>query len=76
MRVCYSIVREIKKAHGKVMREDVIEDMIDLGVPREYAEELLHKDYVEFSGDLGGGESLYIGVNIVDDEESEFAEVQ
>lgn len=54
MKVCWSIVRDIEKQHGKLLREDLIHDLVDMGVPQDIAEQLLYKDRLEFFGDVAG----------------------
>jgi hypothetical protein len=60
MKVCWSIVRDLTKQHGKLVREDLIQDLIDMGVPSEIANELLYRDRLEFMGNIEGAETQIV----------------
>lgn len=52
MRVAWTIYRNYDRKHGKMLREDLINDLIEMGVPEELAQELIHKDSFQWRGEL------------------------
>lgn len=69
MRVCWSIWHKYDKMHGKLLREDLIKDLIDMNVPRELADTLLSEDSFRWEGITESGGKVFIGLDILADEE-------
>jgi len=65
MRICWTILREYKKMHGKVLRDDLIQDLQDMGLPKEIAETLLSKDNLQWQGRVDDADT-FIGLDILD----------
>ena len=65
MKVCWTIFRDHAKIHGKMLREDLISDLIEMGVPKEMAHELIHSDKLEWTGVINGTDT-FVALNIID----------
>jgi len=51
--------------HGKVLRDDLIQDLQDMGLPKEIAETLLSKDNLQWQGRVDDADT-FIGLDILD----------
>lgn len=68
MRVVWTIMRDNSKLHGKMLRDDLIEELQSMGVPEEFAQILLHEDSAQWETVLECGEKFFVSCDIISDE--------
>ena len=66
IKVCWTIMRIYDKKKGVQIKDDVMADLDDMGVPKQLIEKLEESNQVQWHGMIDNTET-FIGLNLIDE---------